>query len=111
MKRIGADPPKAEVTLLERSSLAVLTACGVPSSLFAESEGTAQRELLHSTIHPLGRLVADELSAKFETDVTLSFDGLFAADLLARPRVESRAEARASSRQLSARHSPRSCAS
>ena len=49
------------------------------------TEGTGQREsfrrLLHSTIMPLGRIVAEELSNKFEADVSLGFDALFAADL------------------------------
>ena len=43
--------------------------------------------LMHSTIQPLGRLVSAELSAKLEADVTLSFDGLFAADLSGRARA------------------------
>ena len=44
VKRIGADPPASEVQLLERSSLEVLAAVGVPPALFAIGEGTAQRD-------------------------------------------------------------------
>ena len=55
------------------------------------SEGTSQREsfrrLMHATIAPLARIVAEELSAKFETDISLSFDSLFAADLSGRARA------------------------
>ena len=60
VKRIGANPPAAEVELLGVSTVEVLAACGVPASLFVASEGTAQREsfrrLLHSTVQPLGRI-------------------------------------------------------
>ena len=91
VKRIGANPPAAEVNLHSTATLEVLSACGVPASLFAESEGTAQREsfrrLLHSTVQPLGRIVAAELSDKLEADITLSFDALFAADLSGRARA------------------------
>ena len=56
-----------------------------------DAEGTGQREsfrrLLHSTIMPLGRIVAEELSDKFEANMSLSFDALFAADLSGRARA------------------------
>ena len=91
VKRIGANPPAAEVELLSASSMEVYAACGVPASLFMTGEGTAQREsfrrLLHSTIQPLGRIVSAELSAKLDADVRLNFDGLFAADLSGRARA------------------------
>ena len=38
-------------------------------------------------MQPLGRIVADELSAKPEAPITLSFDALFAADLSGRDRA------------------------
>ena len=91
VKRIGANPPAAEVDLLNAASMEVYAACGVPAALFTTGEGTAQREsfrrLLHSTIQPLGRIVSAELSAKLEADVRLNFDGLFAADLSGRARA------------------------
>ena len=90
-KRIGADPPAGEVELFTQASIEVLNACGVPPSLFAIGEGTAQREsfrrMLHSTIQPLGRLVSGELSAKLDAEISLSFDTLFAADLSGRARA------------------------
>ena len=90
-KRIGANPPAAEVTLLERSFLEVLAACGVPPALFGEGDGTAQREsfrrLLHTVIEPLAKLIAAELSEKLEADVVLNLDPLFAADLSGRARA------------------------
>ena len=89
-RRIGADPPAAEVKLHSVASAEVMAACGVPSALF-DGEGTAQREsfrrFLHSTLQPLGRIVSGELSAKFDAPITLSFDALFAADLSGRARA------------------------
>ena len=91
VKRIGANPPAAEVNLFGVSTVEVLAACGVPASLFVASEGTAQREsfrrLLHSTVQPLGRIVSAELSEKLDADVRLNFDQLFAADLSGRARA------------------------
>ena len=42
---------------------------------------------MHSTIAPLGRIVSEELSAKFETEIALNFDSLFSADLAGRARA------------------------
>ena len=42
---------------------------------------------MHATIAPLARIVAEELSAKFETDISLSFDSLYSADLAGRARA------------------------
>ena len=43
--------------------------------------------MLHSTIAPMGKIVSEELTAKFETPISLSFDALFAADLSGRARA------------------------
>ena len=89
--RIGADPPTALVSLHGTAASEVLGACGVPVSLFTSDNSAGQREafrrFLHSTVQPLGTLVAGELSAKLEADVSLSFDRLFAADLSGRARA------------------------
>ena len=90
-RRLGASPGSPLIQQAELASREVFAACGVPYSLVGESEGTGQREgfrrLMHATITPLARIVAEELSAKFETDIGLSFDGLFAADLAGRARA------------------------
>ena len=90
-RRLGAAPG---APLIEQAALAsqeVFAACGIPLSLVAASEGTGQREgfrrLMHATIAPLARIVAEELTRKFEVDIGLSFDGLFAADLAGRARA------------------------
>ena len=78
-KRIGADPPSAEVELLTRSGLEVVNACGA-SGLFSAGDGSGQRESyrrwLHGTVAPLGRLVSLEFSTKLEADITLNFDAV-----------------------------------
>ena len=90
-RRLGAAPGAALIQQAELASREVYSACGIPLSLVTNAEGTGQREdfrrLLHSTVVPLGRIVAEELSAKFETDIGLSFDSLFAADLSGRARA------------------------
>ena len=56
----------------------VLAACGVPPSLFLDSDGTSQREGLRrwhlGTVLPLAKVIEHELSAKLETEVRLRFD-------------------------------------
>ena len=91
IKRVGANPPDAEVKLLERAFLEVLAACGVPPALFERGDGTAKREsfrqFLHATLQPLGDLIALELSTKLGRDVSINLDRLFAADLAGRARA------------------------
>ena len=89
-KRIGADPPRAEVELLTRSGLEVVNAMGC-SGLFDATAANAAREafrrFLHSTVQPLGKIVSAELSEKLEDAVTLNFDALMAADVQGRARA------------------------
>ena len=84
-------PGAALIAQAELASREVYAACGIPLSLVDKSEGTGQREgfrrLMHMTIAPLARIVGEELSAKFETEISLSFDQLFAADLAGRARA------------------------
>ena len=90
-RRLGAAPGAPLIEQADLASREVYAACGIPLSVVTDSEGTGQREgfrrLLHSTIMPLAEIVAEELSAKFETAIGLSFDGLFAADLAGRARA------------------------
>ena len=90
-RRMGAAPGAALIAQAEMASREVYSACGIPLSVVTEAEGTGQREgyrrLMHSTIAPLGRIVSEELSNKFETDISLSFESLFSADLAGRARA------------------------
>ena len=89
--RIGAAPPEAQITLLEKATMEVLAACGVPPELVSGGDGTSLREayrrFLHSTVAPLGRIVEHELREKTHEGVGLSFDSLFAADTQGRARA------------------------
>ena len=90
-RRIGAAPSAPLIEQADLASREVYAACGIPLSVVTEAEGTGQREgyrrLMHSTIAPLGRIVSEELSAKFETDISLGFDSLYSADLAGRARA------------------------
>ena len=90
VKRIGADPPAAEVELLTVAGREVAAACGC-SGLFDSADGTAGREnyrrFIVSTIQPIGRIVAAELSEKLEAEIRLDFDGLSGADVAGRARA------------------------
>ena len=90
-KRIGADPPEALEKIRNAVGETVLACCGVPVELAEIGQGTAAREawrrFLHATVDPLGRLVAEELSRKFEFPVSLNFDSLMASDISGRARA------------------------
>ena len=90
-RRLGAAPGPALIAQAELASREVYSACGIPLGVVIDTEGTGQREsfrrLLHGTIVPLAKIVGEELSAKFEADISLGFDSLFAADLSGRARA------------------------
>ena len=90
-KRIGPDPPEALEKIRTAVQETVLACCGVPLELAEMGQGTAGREswrrFLHGTIDPLGKLVAEELSRKFEFPVTLDFSELQASDISGRARA------------------------
>ena len=70
----------------------VLAACGVPLGMIvSEGDGTKAREafrqFLASSLQPVAQIIAEELSAKFETPVSFSFENLFAADIAGRARA------------------------
>lgn len=91
-RRIGADPPASMVDLHGQAASEILSACGVPPVLFtATGDGTSRREafrfFMHSTLQPLGAIVAGELTEKLDAPIALGFDRLFAADLSGRARA------------------------
>ena len=75
-------------TVRQETIAAVLVVCGCSPARFNDSDGTSKREaprvFLHGTVRPLRRMLAAELSAKFETDVALDFSGLYMHDLAGR---------------------------
>ena len=90
-RRLGAQPPAGLVELHKLASSEVFAACGLSASLFSASSAGAAREgfrqMLFSVVGPLSRMVESELSAKLETPVKLSFDGLMASDISGRARA------------------------
>ena len=88
--RLGPAPPVTMATIRKDAFEAVLAACGVPPSLFLDSDGTSQREAVRrwhlNLVLPLARLVEHELTAKLETPVTLKFDN-YPLDLAGRAQA------------------------
>ncbi len=76
--RLGPSPPEAMATIQKQSFEHVLAACGVPPSLFVDSDGTSQREAVRrwhlNLVLPMARILEHELTEKLETDVRLRFD-------------------------------------
>ena len=97
-RRLGAAPGAALVEQAAMASREVYAACGIPLGVVIDTDGTGQREsfrrLLHSTVAPLGRIVSEELSRKFEAEISLSFDSLFAGGLVRQSEVLSKPRGR-----------------
>ena len=77
--RLGPQPPETLATIRKDTFEAVLAACGMPPSLFVDSDGTSQREAvrrwhLGTVSYRLPGLFEHELTAKLETPVELKFD-------------------------------------
>lgn len=83
----------ANVQARQQVGATMCAALGVPPSLvgFGNPEGSLVREdlrrCLHTTIEPLGNLLADELSEKLEASVSIDFNRLEAADIQGRARA------------------------
>ncbi len=93
-KRIGAAPGAALVDLHSAAVRVALACCGIPAELAdagvdATSRREAWRQFLHSTVAPLGRIVADELREKLELPDGFRFDWteLAAGDTQGRARA------------------------
>ncbi len=90
-KRLGPNPSAALVQLRRDVETSVVAACGVPLELLTPAAGTGGREsyrrFLFSTVAALGRIVADELTRKLETPVSLDWGELRAADISGRARA------------------------
>ena len=87
-ERLGPNPPAAMGEINQQIYAEVLAACGCSVAMFDDSDGTSKREAeriwLHSTVRPLGKLLATELSERLETPVELNFDQLYMHDLAGR---------------------------
>ena len=89
--RLGPNPPAAMGEVMGQGFLEVLAACGVPPGMFQKMGDSGQRESYRRwcalVVQPLGRLLADELTSKLESDIGLDFSGLYAHDLAGRARA------------------------
>ena len=87
-KRYGPMPPAPLVELSGQAHGQMLAASGLPPDLASVSTAQGQREAfrryLTMTVLPLSALLVRELQDKLETDVSLSFTGLYAHDLIGR---------------------------
>ena len=76
--RLGPGYTEAQVRAARDGFERTLAACGVPPSLFLDSDGTSQREAVRrwhlGTVLPLARILETELSEKLEEAVGLTFD-------------------------------------
>ena len=90
--KLGPQPYETLIALRGDVNATLLAAAGVPASLIMRSDGTLAREdyrrFLHSTIVPVGKVIAQELAVKLDTP-GLAFDHaeLGAADISGRARA------------------------
>lgn len=91
--RVGAMIQNEFVNLRSDSEIAIGVSCGLPRAFFTSADGSAlregYRELSHGTLVPLGRIISEEITKKFELDepVVFDFSSNFSADLLGRARA------------------------
>ena len=86
--RFGFDAPESMVETAKWSSDQLMAAAGISAALFAARDAASSvasyRHFVHSVIGPLARITQAELSRKLESDITLDFSDLRAADVQAR---------------------------
>ena len=73
-----------------RGASDALAALGINPQLVNGDGGAIResyRQMLRIGIAPLGRIVARELTAKLDREITISFDPIFAADVAAAARA------------------------
>ena len=68
-----------------------MLACGIPTALVSNSDGTAAREglrrFLTTTIRPVARIIETELQAKLDSGAALTFGELAASDITGKARA------------------------
>ena len=92
LTRVGMAPATGIDGLRNSTAGHLLAACGVPVALLGDADGTnlreSTRQMLHTTLTPLGRIALDELRFKLDRpDLTFDWNPLFAADLTGRARA------------------------
>ena len=81
--RFGAAWPSAVADLRDPIGQSVMLACGIPTALTSNSDGTSAREglrrLLATTIKPVAKILETELRAKLDPAAALTFGELAAS--------------------------------
>ena len=89
-RRLGPAPTEAMVKLSDQAFMRMLSACGVPPSMFTASDSQAQRESLRrwhlNVVVPITKLLEHELRQRLEVDVKLRHD-TYALDMVSRASV------------------------
>ena len=89
-RRLGPAPTEAMVKLSDQAFMRMLSACGVPPSMFTASDSQAQRESLRrwhqNVVVPITKLLEHELRLRLEVDVRLRHD-TYAMDMVSRAQV------------------------
>ena len=91
-RRLGISPPEALVDLRSAAALDVLSSAGIPPVLGsggADATGLREglRQLYHTTLQPVARIVEAELGRVLEVDVALDLSALAASDIQGRARA------------------------
>ena len=91
--RLGPNMPDSMVTVADSAFNRMVAACGASPALFDDSDGTSKREALRQwhmgTVVPLAKILAHELTMRFETEVKIDFDN-YAMDMVSRAQVVSK---------------------
>lgn len=90
--RLGADVPASTVSARAALVETIAGVFGIPVELLVSGgEGTGSREawrrMIASVVEPMGAMLAAEVSAKLEREVSVSFEALVAGDIAARARA------------------------
>ena len=89
--RFGAAWPAAVADLRDPIGQSIMLACGIPTALVSNSDGTAAREgvrrMLTTTILPIARIIEVELRQKLDPAAELSFGELAASDITGKARA------------------------
>ena len=90
-KRIGASPGRDLIELMRTASQEIQAATGISPALFSGGDGSASREANRQTLFmllsPLGKIVEEELSSKFDLPISISWQEIRASDLAGRSRA------------------------
>lgn len=89
--RYGSEFQESAIALRSAVMDSILALNGVPVELAKVAQGTSGmasfRRFVHSSVVPIAKQVATELSSKLDTEISLNFDELRASDVSAKARA------------------------